>query len=103
MTNQSELDIIDAVLCIAAQEGILLKNDTERKAFHDGFRHTQAYRECYDYITANYTPKKHLVELLNLIGTPTCESLHHPKKYQHRALEVCPVVERIAELQKGQV
>lgn len=40
-------------------------------------------------------------ELFNLYGTPVCENLHHPKKYQHKGFENCPVVERITQLEKG--
>ena len=38
------------------------------------------------------------IELYNLYGEPRCENLHHPKKWQHKALEDCPVVQAIEQL-----
>ena len=38
------------------------------------------------------------IEIRNLYGSPKCEALHHPKKYQHTALEDCPVEEEINAL-----
>lgn len=43
--------------------------------------------------------RKPYIKMLKLYGTPTCDSLHHPKGYYHSALESCPVADRIAELQ----
>ena len=43
--------------------------------------------------------RKPYIKILKLYGTPTCDSLHHPKGYYHSALESCPVADRIAELQ----
>jgi len=34
----------------------------------------------------------------NLYGSPKCEALHHPKKYQHTAFEDCPVEKEINAL-----
>ena len=89
---------------------------------------TKAFNDFYDYITEKdmikvaheYSEKtvyktakqeltnliqtlekKARIELFNLYGTPVCENLHHPKKYQHKYFENCPVVERIAQLEKG--
>ena len=38
------------------------------------------------------------IEIRNLYGSPKCEALHHPKKYQHTALEDCPVEKEINAL-----
>ena len=43
---------------------------------------------------------KPYIEIISLYGVPTCDSVHHPKKYQHSSLEDCPVVERIDQLTK---
>jgi len=39
-----------------------------------------------------------LKEALNLLSTPTCYDLHHPKKYRHEHDEECPVLKRYLEL-----
>jgi len=38
------------------------------------------------------------IEIRNLYGSPKCEALHHPKKYQHTAFEDCPVEKEINAL-----
>ena len=38
------------------------------------------------------------IELYNLYGEPRCENLHHPKKWQHKVLEDCPVEQAIKQL-----
>ena len=57
-----------------------------------------ANRVAAEVAAARLDERKRYVEVVNLYGTPTCESLHHPKRYQHTALENCPVVGRIQQL-----
>ena len=49
-------------------------------------------------IATKYISRKEVEEAMNLFGRPVCEHLHHPKKYQHRSYEICPVVEHIVTL-----
>ena len=46
----------------------------------------------------NQARKEAAIEIRNLYGSPKCEALHHPKKYQHTALEDCPVEKEINAL-----
>ncbi len=55
--ENGELDMIDVALCISAQHGIHI-TDKERKQFYVGFRHTQAYRECYEAIQDRIAQEK---------------------------------------------
>jgi hypothetical protein len=49
-------------------------------------------RDCLDQIGI-------LVEAISLV-VPKCDHLHHPKKYQHKITEPCPVEELIRKAQK---
>ena len=42
-------------------------------------------------------------EIFDLYGTPQCEHLHHPKKWQHSLSEDCPVLERLTELKSKDI
>lgn len=44
--------------------------------------------------------RKRYDEIINLYGVPQCNHLHHPKKFQHSAIEDCPVVDRIRTLKE---
>lgn len=46
--------------------------------------------------------KEAVAKLSNLYGTARCENLHHPKKWQHKASDGCPVEQAIKELQDGE-
>jgi len=93
--NQSELEELITV------DGSMKWRPDDPLKLYDLVPVEYAIEQAKAYITASYIPRQSYIELLNLFGTPTCESLHHPKKYQHRAVEDCPVVERITELTKG--
>ena len=73
--------------------------DSTRSTCYDCKRIETAKQELTNLIQT--LEKKARIELFNLYGTPVCENLHHPKKYQHKYFENCPVVERIAQLEKG--
>lgn len=79
---------------------IQLREEIERQK-----RHTEAVmrtlkdalgieggRDCLDQIGI-------LVEAISLV-VPKCDHLHHPKKYQHKITEPCPVEELIRKAQK---
>lgn len=65
---------------------------------------TSQYYECMhcgyiDFSEAIDSAKREgAIEIRNLYGSPKCEALHHPKKYQHTALEDCPVEKEINAL-----
>ena len=80
-----------------------LNEELTKILLQNGYSDIRHFDECVEELTnlIQTLEKKARIELFNLYGTPVCENLHHPKKYQHKYFENCPVVERIAQLEKG--
>ena len=45
--------------------------------------------------------RKTFIKILNLYGSPCCDSLHHSKKHRHGGLDDCPVEAEINSLIKS--